>query len=450
MTRDMTTGNPAKLIIFFSIPLLLGNIFQQLYSMADTIIVGNTIGVTALAAVGATGGLSFLVLGFVMGMTGGFAVITAQRFGAGDMDSMRHSVAVSIELCVAMTILLTAVSVATARPLLEFMNTPEDILEDSYAYIVVIYVGIFASVFYNMISSILRALGDSRTPLYFLILSSLLNIGLDLILILNFKMGVAGAAYATVASQVVSGLLCLVYISKKFPVLHLKKEDWRLDLSFMMIHLKIGLPMALQFSITAIGVVILQTALNNFGSTYVAAYTAASKVEQLATQPLSTFGTAIATYSAQNLGAGKYQRIREGVRKCSLISLVVCVVGAILVITCGHFMVRLFMSEYQADVMEAAQQYLVIVAIFFPPLGILFIHRNALQGIGDGFWPMMAGAVELVMRAFGAVAFANLWGYAGVCVSNPVAWTAAMLLLTFRYFPTIKRLVIRAESGNAF
>lgn len=271
--------------------------------MADTIVVGRSIGVDALAAVGSTGAISFLVLGFVIGLTGGFSVVVAQKFGAGDEQEVRRAVAMSVYLSVLLTIVLTAVSVLCTRPLLNFMQTPANIYDDAYAYIVVIFAGTGATIFYNLLSGVLRALGDSRTPLYFLILSSVINVALDLVFILVFGMGVAGAAYATVAAQVLSGLLCLLYMAKKFPILRFHKSDWAWNGRLVVHHLRLGLPMAFQFSVTAIGVMILQGAINGFGSSVVAGYTAASKVEQLTTQPMMTFGITMATYGGQNLGA---------------------------------------------------------------------------------------------------------------------------------------------------
>lgn len=441
MTKDMTAGSPAKLILFFSIPLLIGNIFQQFYSMADTIIVGRFVGVQALAAVGSTGSLSFLIIGFVMGISGGFAVIVAQKFGANDEDGLRKSVATSIVLCIVITIIITIISLISARPLLNIMNTPSDIIDDATSYITIIYAGTFATVFYNMISSILRALGDSKTPLYFLIVSSILNVILDLVLIINFSMGAKGAAYATVISQGISGLLCLIYVRKRYKILRLKKKDWIFDKMFALKHLKIGIPMALQFSITATGVMVLQSALNSFGSTVIASYTASSKVEQLVTQPSVTFGVTMATYSGQNLGAGKIDRITEGVKKCSLISLIFSIVAGIVVIFFGQYFIKLFISGDQQNVIGYAQHYLNIIALFFPVLGLLFIYRNTLQGIGDAFVPMMAGVAELVARFIVAFTLPALLGYTGICLASPLAWIAATIPLAIAYFKKINKLV---------
>ena len=419
MVKDLTTGSPARLIIGFSLPLLAGNLFQQFYSMADTIVVGRSIGVDALAAVGSTGAISFLVLGFVIGLTGGFSVVVAQKFGAGDEREVRRAVAMSVYLSVLLTIVLTAVSVLCTRPLLNFMQTPANIYDDAYAYIVVIFAGTGAIIFYNLLSGVLRALGDSRTPLYFLILSSVINVALDLVFILVFGMGVAGAAYATVAAQVLSGLLCLLYMAKKFPILRFHKSDWAWNGRLVVHHLRLGLPMAFQFSVTAIGVMILQGAINGFGSSVVAGYTAASKVEQLTTQPMMTFGITMATYGGQNLGAGRLDRIRQGTRRCVEISTVVNLACAALVAFLGKYLVR---------------------------LGLLFIFRNVLQGVGSTLVPLLAGFIELVMRTAVVFTLPRYIGYTGVCLANPVAWIGATIPLVIAYLFVMRRMERRQRA----
>ncbi|MGG7179332.1 MATE family efflux transporter [Clostridium paraputrificum] len=441
MTNDMTTGNPVKLILFFSIPLLIGNIFQQFYSMVDTIIVGQYIGVEALAAVGSTGSMVFLVNGFILGLTSGFSVLVSQRFGAKDEDGIRKAVSSTITLSTIAMIVITLVSVFTARPMLNLMNTPADIIEDAYAYIVIIFAGTIATFLYNMISSILRALGDSKTPLYFLIVSSVLNVVLDLVFIINFSMGVAGAAYATIISQGVSGLLCLIYTYKKYSILKFKKGDFNVDKSYYSKHLKIGIPMALQFSITALGVMIVQSALNVFGSSVIAAYTAASKALQLVMQPAITFGVTMATYCGQNLGAKNYKRIKEGVTKCSIISIILSIIAGIVLIVFGKYFVMLFLNNPDEIILSYAKQCLDIAGVFFIPLGLIFIYRNALQGIGDSFVPMMAGVFELVARALVAFTLPSFIGYLGICLSDPIAWVFAAIPLAYTYFKRINTLL---------
>lgn len=427
--KDMTTGNPMKLILFFSIPLLIGNIFQQFYSMVDTIIVGRCINTDALAAVGSTGPMNFLIIGSISGLTSGFAVLVAQRFGAKDEDGMRHCVGIITILCLIMTVTVTLLAVTMTRPLLRLINTPEDIFEEAYRYIVIIFWGIGATVLYNMLACILRALGDSRTPLYFLMISSVLNIVLDLCFIINFQMGVTGAALATVISQAVSGVFCFLYIVVKFPILHLSRKDFKWNGALAWKHLSIGLPMAFQFSVTAIGVIVLQGALNLFGSQKIAAYTAASKVEQLMDQPALTFGVTMANYTGQNLGAGKIDRIRKGVAQATILSLSFAVFGMLMMVLCGEPLTRLFISgaepEEMAEIIDASLQYLKIAAAFFPFLFMIFIYRNVLQGVGRSFMPLMAGVFELVTRTIVAFTLPGVLGYTGVCLAGPLAWVSA-------------------------
>lgn len=441
MTKDMTTGNPVKLILFFSIPLLIGNIFQQFYSMVDTIIVGRFLGVKALAAVGSTGSMTFLIIGFVLGLASGFSVLVSQKFGANDEEGLKKAVASSIILSTILAIIITIISVFAAKPLLRLMNTPNDIINDAATYITIIFAGTAATFFYNMISGILRALGDSKTPLYFLIISSILNVVLDLVFIVNFKMGVSGAAFATVISQGVSGLLCLIYTAKKFPILHLKKEHFKFESEYIKQHLRIGVPMALQFSITAIGAIILQGAVNAFGSTVVAAHTAASRVEQLVMQPSVTFGVTMATYSAQNLGAGSIERIKEGVKKCTIINIIIGIVAALVLIFFGEMFIKMFVSDADPNVIAYAKKYLNTVAFFFIPLSLIFIYRNTLQGMGYTFVPMMAGVAELVARTIVAFTLPALIGYAGICLAGPMAWIAAAIPLILSYSKKINTML---------
>lgn len=440
MTNDLTRGSPAKQILFFTIPLLIGNLFQQFYSMADTMIVGRTIGVEALAAVGATGSISFLIIGFSQGLTSGFAVITAQRFGAGDMDGVRKSVTSGILLGAGITVILTAVSVPLARPVLELMQTPEDILDDAHAYIAVIFAGIGASVMFNLLSNIIRALGDSRTPLLFLAAACVLNIGLDFVLILWCSMGVAGAAVATVFSQLVSGGLCLLYMFRRFPVLRLQRRDWIPERRMLLNESRVGLPMGFQMSIIAIGAMILQIALNRLGSTAIAGFIAAQKIDQLANQPMMSFGITMATYAAQNYGAGNMRRIRAGVRRCILMSVGFSIVCGGALILAAKPMAGLFVGADQPEVLDYVQTYLLLNTSLYFLLALLFIFRYTLQGLGKSLFPTIAGVAELLMRTLAALVLANIWGYAGVCLSNPIAWFGALIPLTTAYVLTIRRL----------
>lgn len=447
MTNDMTTGNPVKLILLFSIPLLIGNIFQQFYSMVDTIIVGRFIGVEALAAVGTTSSMVFLVNGFVMGLTSGFAVLISQKYGAKDEVGVKEAVASSIILSIIATILVTFISVLSAKPLLTLMNTPSNIMKDASTYIIILYAGNIAIIFYNMMAAILRALGDSKTPLYFLIVSSVLNIILDLVLIINFKMGVAGAAYATVISQGVSAILCVIYTYKRYKILRLKKDDFKVKKKYYRKHLKVGIPMALQFSITSIGIMTVQSAINIFGSTVIASYAASSKVLQLVMQPAITLGVTMATYCGQNIGAKRYDRIKEGVKKCVQISIITSVISAIILIFLGKYFVMMFVSNPDAEILSYAQQVLNISAIFFIPLGLIFVYRNALQGIGDSFIPMMAGVYELVARAIVAFTLPKVLEFMGICLADPVAWFAAVIPLAYTYYKREKSFKYESEKN---
>lgn len=435
---DMTSGRPMKLIIDFTLPIFIGNVFQQFYNMADAVIVGKFVGTKALAAVGSTGTIMFLIYGFVVGMTAGFTVLTAQKFGAGDLPAMRRTVAGASILSLVVGLILTAAFMALMRPWLTAMNTPSDIFADAYAYIMIISGGILAQMLYNLLASILRALGNSRVPLYFLILSALLNVVLDLVLIIVFHMGAAGAAVATVISQGVSGVLCFVYIVKKVPVLHMSREDWHPTGALLKTQVRIGIPMALQYSITAIGSMMVQSSLNILGSTLVAAFTAAGKIEQVVTQAYVAMGTTMATYGAQNMGAGNVPRIRQGFRASTVIGIVYSFIAAALVMTVGKYMSYLFVSEDVGLIMDSVDVYLRCVGLFFIPLAVVNIYRNGIQGLGYGLLPMMAGVAELVGRGVVAVIAAGQKSYLGVCLASPAAWVLASALLLGMYYYVVK------------
>lgn len=440
MEKDMTVGKPASVIISFTIPILIGNIFQQFYNMADAIIVGRCVGNRALAAVGSTGTFMFLIYGLVTGMTVGFTVSTAQRFGAGDMDGMRKSVASAIKLAAIVTALMTAVTMIFMRPMLRLMNTPSDIFDDAYSYIMIICAGIAAQVLYNMLSAILRALGNSKTPLYFLILSALLNIGLDLVFIKIFRMGAAGAAYATVISQLIAGIASFIYIIAKVPLLHLRKEDWVYDRVLVGNQLKVGFPMALQYSITAIGITMVQAALNKLGSTAVASYTAAGKIEQIAGQAYVAIGTTMATYCAQNRGAGRIDRIKKGFRSATCMGFIYSIIAGALIFFFGKYMTYLFVSEDISEVIGYVDTYLRCISLFFIPLTIVNVHRNGIQGMGFGVLPMMAGVAELIGRGVASVVAAHYRSYIGICMGGPAAWVLAAALLIWMYHMVIRKL----------
>ena len=428
MTKTMTHGNPAKLIFFFAMPLIIGNIFQQFYSMADTLIVGRTIGVNALAAVGCTGSITFFIIGFVNGLTSGLSIITAQKFGSGNKNAVRKSFAAGILISIAAAIIFTILAVVLARPLLELLQTPEEILDDAYQYLVIVFMGIPATILFNLLSNVVRALGDSKTPLYFLIFACLINIVLDFVFILSFHMGVAGAGLATILAQLLSGVLCVLFIMKKVPMLWVRKDDFHIHPKIIFSHLAIALPMAFQMSIIAIGSLMLQFALNGLGSVSVAAYTAAQKIDSIATFPMNSFGTAMATYAAQNYGSGKFNRIRKGVFQCILMSGSFSILMGIVNILAGSQLTSLFVGSGETAVLELARTYLIINGCMYPVLALLFIYRFTLQGLGKSLFPTVAGVMELIMRAVGALLLTGWLGFAGACASNPLAWMVRVFL----------------------
>lgn len=447
MELDMTKGSPARLITKFIIPIILGNIFQQLYNVVDTIIVGQFVGVQALAAVGATGTISFLILGFMMGLTTGFTILTSQRFGAQDTEGVKKSVGNAWLLAGGVTIVMTLVSVLGMDWLLHVMQTPADIFEMAKTYILIICWGMVFSVLYNLLSSMLRAVGNSRTPLYFLILAAGLNIVLDLVLIIVFDMGVAGAAVATVASQGVSGVLCLLYIARKVPVLKIGRQHLALEPWCVRNQLSIGIPMALQFSVTAVGTIMVQVALNMLGSVIVAAYTVACKVEQVVTQVFGAMGMTMATYAAQNRGVGDLERIRKGEKIALGMTAVYSVVIFALLQAVLPWIVKLFVAGNVGEILAYVRIYITICGVFFLPLGMIFIYRNVMQSCGYSFWPLMGGVVELVCRAVVAVIAANFLSYEGVCAANASAWCVTGIFLWLCYRSTMKKMIRKQEAG---
>lgn len=439
MTKDLTVGKPSKIILDFTLPIFAGNIFQQFYSMADTVIVGKFVGNEALAAVGACGTLMFLILGFLLGMTAGFTVVTSQHYGAGNMKAMRQSVTSAAVLSAAVSIAMTVLSMTFMKRILHLMNTPPDMYAQAYDYIMVICGGIAAQVLYNLLASILRALGDSKRPLFFLIIAAGLNIVLDLVFIIAFHMGAAGAAWATVVSQGVSGMLCLIYIIFRVPELHLSRGDWKINWSLAKWQMRIGFPMAFQYSITAIGTIIVQTALNSLGSVAAAGFAAANKIEQIVTQAYVALGTTISTYCAQNVGAGEEERVRQGFKSATWIGVIYAVVTGVVIALAGKYMAPLFVSENVNVIMGYVDIYLKCVSLFFIPLVVVNVYRNGIQGMGYGLLPMMAGIAELAGRTAAAVAGAYFKSFTGICLASPAAWVLAGGLLIAMYRGIMKR-----------
>ncbi len=438
-TRDMTAGSPVGVIIRFMIPVFLGNIFQQFYNVADSIVAGQFIGVNALAAIGSTGSLMFFVTGWLNGLSSGFAILVSQWFGARQYDRMRHYVAMSVYLAAGFAILMTVVLMIANVPILRLMNFSDEIMPDVKAYMEIIYAGLIVTAAYNALAAFLRALGDSRSPLYFLIISAVINVVLDIVFIVSFGMGVEGCAYATVIAQGISAVLCFVYILKKFPILHLKKEDFVISFGSFGRLLALGIPMGLQFSITAIGTIIVQGAVNVYGEVYMAGFSAAGKLQNILSAVFTAFGATIATYVGQNRGAGRMDRVKVGVKYTQIMILAWSVVVMIAMYFGGKYMTWLFVSPSETEVVDAAVTYFHTVFWCYPFLGSIFLYRNTLQGMGYGLVPMLGGVFELAARTAIVTIVAGRTSFAGVCMSDPAAWIAALIPLVPYYFYTMHK-----------
>ena len=435
----MTVGKPSKLIIQFMIPMFLGNVFQQFYNVADSIVAGQFLGVQALAAIGSTGSLMFFVTGWMNGMSSGFAILVSQWFGAKKYDRMRHYVAMSVYLSIILSVLMTVGFLAANEPILRMMNYSPDIMPDVTAYMGIIYAGLIVTAAYNALAAFLRALGDSRSPLYFLIISAAINVVLDIVFIVYGGMGVDGCAYATVIAQAISALLCFIYIVKRYPILHLKREDFRISFRSWGRLLALGIPMALQFSITAIGTIIVQGAVNVYGEIYMAGFCAAGKLQNIIATVFSAFGATIATYVGQNWGAGKMDRVRQGVRTTQMMIIVYSVFAMAVVLLLGRYMMWIFVSPSETEVIDVAVLYFRTVFWCYPFLGSIFLYRNTLQGLGYGLVPMLGGVFELVARAGIVLLVAGRTSFVGVCLSDPAAWLSALIPLVPYYIYIMKK-----------
>ncbi|AVK62827.1 MATE family efflux transporter [Lactobacillus sp. CBA3606] len=444
--NDLTKGNPLKLIFWFTIPLLIGNIFQQFYSLSDTLIVGQTLGVKALAAVGSTGSVQFLIIGFAQGLTAGLSILTAQHYGAKDFKAVRRSFAISIVVSLVVGIILTIVSLIFVDHILVLMQTPTDIINDARTFLQIMLGGMLAPIAFNLLSNIIRALGDSRTPLWFLIISSVINIGLELLFILGFHWGIAGAGWATILAQLIASLMCVIYIIVRVPILHIGRRHFNLRLSELKGHLRVGLPMAFQMSIIAIGTIVLQAALNSLGTNSVAATTAAQKIDQLATQPLMSFGVTMATFAAQNFGAHQYERIIKGVKQTMWLSGSFSVAAGLIEILWGKQLVGLFVGHQDMAVLNLSQTYFNVIGSTYILLSMLFIMRNTLQGLGRSAIPTLAGAAELFMRVFAALILVRFFAYPGACASEPLAWLGSVAVLLPAYLQAVRELHQRARA----
>lgn len=425
-SMDLTVGHPLKQILLFALPLVFGTMFQQLYSFADTVIVGRCLGIDALAAVGATYSLHFLILGFVQGACVGFGIPLAQSFGAGEKRELHRFLWNGFWVGSFFSVLLTVGTVILAAPLMAAMNTPENIFSMGASYIRILFLGIPASILYNYSASVLRALGDSRHPFYFLLFSSILNVVLDYVFITDFHTGVEGAAAATVISQLVSGLLNTWWMFRRMELIEIRREDMSLSFRHIRKLCIIGLPMGVEYSVSAVGAILLQDAINILGSGAVAAQTAGEKIRQMFTLPMESIGMAMATYAGQNFGAGRMDRIKRGIRDGIVIQALYCAVVWVILLLMKGILVQLVLGSGSIQVARNAEKYLMICSCLFLLHGLLMIFRNVLQGMGYAGHAVLSGIWELAGRGLGGWIAVSGAGFTAVCFANPMAWGFAL------------------------
>lgn len=430
----MTSGSPAKLIFGFAIPMFLGLLFQQFYSMVDTLIVGKFLGVNPLAGVGSTTSLNFMVLGFCMGVCNGFAIPVAQMFGAKEEHRLRRYVTNGAWLCIVFSIVMTLVVVAVCRPVLVLMQTPEEIFEYAYVYIVIVFWGIPCTFLYNILAAIIRSLGDSKTPVIFLAISSGINIVLDLVFVLVFDKGVEGPAIATVLAQGISGIICLWYMYRKFPVLHASREEWRPEFSYMGKLCYIGIPMGLQYSVTAIGTLVLQAAVNGLGAAVVAGVTAAQKINMFISCPIESLGQTMAPYAGQNMGAGKIDRIGKGLKSAVLMGWGVSIICFLIAVLFGKQLTTLFVDASETTIISYSYQFLLYCTGGYCLLTLVNTVRFTIQGMGFSVFAILSGIMEMIARILAATVIVQMIGFAGTCLAHPMAWLFADVFLIPAFF----------------
>lgn len=439
-SKEMTAGKPLPLIFSFTLPLLLGNLLQQTYSLIDAAIVGRFLGINALASVGASTSVVFLILGFCNGCCCGFGIPVAQKFGARDYGTMRRYVAVGLQLAVVMSVLIAAVTSWLCEDILRMMRTPEAIFRDAYLYLLVTFIGIPCTFFYNLLASVIRALGDSKTPFYFLIFSTILNVVLDLFCILTLGWGVMGAGIATVVSQGVSAWLCYYYMYKHFPIMQGEKEERKFNGALARTLLGIGVPMGLQFSITAIGSIMLQSANNALGTACVAAFTAAMRIKMFFLTPFESLGIAMATYVGQNYGAGKPARVWQGIKASAGMMTVYAIFTFMVLMLFSRPLLYLFVDASETEILRDATLFLHVAATFFPLVGILCILRYSIQGAGFTNLAMFSGVAEMIARILVSVIAVPMWGYLAVCFGDSTAWLFADLFLIPAFYYVYRRI----------
>ena len=447
MTADLTKGSPLKQIFLFSIPFLIGNLFQQFYNIADMVIVGRTLDPLAYAAVGATGGLVWFASGAIQALTTGFSVITARFFGAGDEENIKRSFAASIKLSAIITIIFSVICVIFARPILEIMQTPADIIDRSYKYFLWVCIGLIATALFNLLSNMIRALGDSKTPLYFLVIACLINIALDYVFIAVFGMDTDGAGLATVVAQLVSGLLCIIFIIKKKPLLWVSRGDFEANAIMDRALLSIGVPMAFLNMVLSIGSIVMQFVTNGLGTLYVSAQTTGSKIETFVTQPLLSLGSSASVFAAQNYGAKKYARVIDGTKKTAFMGAIWCAIASVIMLPFGKAFVRLLAGNVEGDIIQNAYLYLIVATLLSFIVSPLIIYKQILQAVGRTFWSMISGFTEILGRAGMSVVVIILLnagtvdkpaGFVLMCLAEPAAWAFGLLTVIFDYIFMVK------------
>ncbi len=440
IVRDLTVGDPMKLIIGFALSLFWGMLFQQLYNIIDTAIVSWFLGKEAYTGVGTTGAVNFLIMGFCMGVCNGFAIPVAQRFGAKDFKSMRKFVSHAIILCSIFAVVMTFFVSVFCRQILIAMRTPADVIDYAYGYIIVIFLGIPVTYMYNLLSGVIRALGDSKHPVQFLIIASIINIFLDLLFIVPLHMGITGAALATVLSQGISGIMCLVFIIRKMDILHLQKEDWEIDQSHFLILLNMGVPMGLQYSITAIGSVILQMAINGLGTDAAAAVTTAAKVGMFFCIPFDALGSTMATYGGQNVGAKKLEHLQQGLVAAVKLGCGYSILAFLVLYFFGRNFAMIFLEASDVACLDNAHLYLIINSAFYIPLALVNIVRFLIQGMGFSMFAVLAGVMEMIGRTLVAVVLVPIFGFPAICFASPIAWILADAFLIPAYISVKNKL----------
>ena len=429
MTKSMTEGKPLPLILQFAVPLLIGNLLQQTYNIIDAAIVGRILGPDALAGVGASSSVQFLVLGFCIGVCCGFGIPVARSFGAQDYEKMRSDIFHGMVLTGLFAVVLTVLCALLCPQILRLLSTPEDIYTNAYQYLLIIFLGIPFNLLYNLLSGIFRSVGDSRTPFMFLAFSTVLNIGLDLFFIIVLHLGCAGAALATVISQAVSGILCYLYMRKKMPILRLNRQECRLDGHTVKMMLAMGLPMGLQYSITAIGSMVMQSANNGLGSVYVSGFTAGMRIKQFAMCPFDALATGVSVFCSQNLGAGRIQRIKTGIRQGTLVGILYGVFAGLVLVFFGRTLSLLFVSGENAAILDASAKYLRCLGCFYWSLGILNVCRMSTQGLGFSGRVVFAGMMEMAARIGVSLVLVPIFGFTAICFADQSAWLAACIYI---------------------